>query len=175
MITLYSTGCPKCQVLEKKLNNEGIGFSISNDIDVLTIWAGTNDWAGNVPLGNFGSTNVNEYAGALQYVIEYCGQHFPLMKILLITPMQRFDTTISSWERDSKGAFINPNTNKTLEDFANMVKVYGDAYAIPILDMYHESGFNEYNASAYSTDLLHPSRPGFQRLCWKIIEKAKGL
>lgn len=35
MITLYSTGCPKCQVLEKKLNNEGIEFSISNDIDVL--------------------------------------------------------------------------------------------------------------------------------------------
>lgn len=35
MITLYSTGCPKCQVLEKKLNNEGIEFSISNDIAVL--------------------------------------------------------------------------------------------------------------------------------------------
>jgi glutaredoxin len=35
MITLYSTGCPKCQVLEKKLNKDGIEFTISNDIDSL--------------------------------------------------------------------------------------------------------------------------------------------
>lgn len=35
MITLYSTGCSKCQVLEKKLYNDGIEFNISNDIDTL--------------------------------------------------------------------------------------------------------------------------------------------
>ena len=35
MITLYSTGCPKCQVLEKKLIKDGIEFSISDDIDEL--------------------------------------------------------------------------------------------------------------------------------------------
>lgn len=35
MVTLYSTGCPKCQVLEKKLTKDGIEFSISDDIDEL--------------------------------------------------------------------------------------------------------------------------------------------
>ena len=35
MITLYSTGCPKCQVLEKKLIKDGIEFSISDDVDEL--------------------------------------------------------------------------------------------------------------------------------------------
>ena len=35
MIVLYSTGCSKCQVLEKKLNKDGIEFTISNDIDSL--------------------------------------------------------------------------------------------------------------------------------------------
>lgn len=35
MITLYSTGCPKCQVLEKKMHNDGIEFDISNNIDEL--------------------------------------------------------------------------------------------------------------------------------------------
>ncbi len=35
MVTLYSTGCPKCQVLEKKLAKDGIEFSISDDIDEL--------------------------------------------------------------------------------------------------------------------------------------------
>lgn len=35
MIVLYSTGCPNCIVLEKKLVREGIDFSLSNDIDKL--------------------------------------------------------------------------------------------------------------------------------------------
>ena len=35
MITLYSTGCPKCKVLEKKMHNDGIEFDISDNIDEL--------------------------------------------------------------------------------------------------------------------------------------------
>lgn len=35
MVTLYSTGCPKCQVLEKKLIKDGIEFSVSDDINEL--------------------------------------------------------------------------------------------------------------------------------------------
>jgi len=34
-VVLYSTGCPKCRVLEKKLNTDGIRYSISNDINKL--------------------------------------------------------------------------------------------------------------------------------------------
>lgn len=35
MITLYSTGCPKCNILERRLTNDNIEFEISNDIDKL--------------------------------------------------------------------------------------------------------------------------------------------
>ncbi len=35
MITLYSTGCPKCSILEKRLTNDGISFNVSNNIDEL--------------------------------------------------------------------------------------------------------------------------------------------
>ncbi len=35
MIVLYSTGCPKCKVLEKKLNADNIEYSMSDDIDEL--------------------------------------------------------------------------------------------------------------------------------------------
>lgn len=30
-IILYSTGCPKCKVLEKKMNNAGLEFKIETD------------------------------------------------------------------------------------------------------------------------------------------------
>lgn len=33
MIVLFSTNCPKCKVLEKKLNQANIAFSIDSNID----------------------------------------------------------------------------------------------------------------------------------------------
>ena len=32
---LYSTNCPKCQVLEKKLTTSGIEFEICGDVDLM--------------------------------------------------------------------------------------------------------------------------------------------
>ena len=36
MITLYSTGCPRCNVLVQKLNSKGIEYNVVNDVDVMT-------------------------------------------------------------------------------------------------------------------------------------------
>lgn len=35
MITLYSTNCPRCMVLEKKLAAAGIEYTINNDVDEM--------------------------------------------------------------------------------------------------------------------------------------------
>lgn len=35
-VKLYSTHCPKCIILEKKLNQKNISFEEINDIDVMT-------------------------------------------------------------------------------------------------------------------------------------------
>ena len=35
MVTLYSTGCPKCTVLRKKLENSSIDFCVLYDMDRL--------------------------------------------------------------------------------------------------------------------------------------------
>ena len=34
-VTLYSTHCPKCQVLEKKLAKKGINFTLCDDVDFM--------------------------------------------------------------------------------------------------------------------------------------------
>lgn len=34
-VVLYSTGCPKCNVLEKKLSSAGIEYEIINDADLM--------------------------------------------------------------------------------------------------------------------------------------------
>lgn len=35
MIVLYSTDCPRCHVLEKKLTEAGISFDVSHDVETL--------------------------------------------------------------------------------------------------------------------------------------------
>ena len=34
-IVLYSTGCPKCRILEKKLSEIGVSYDVVNDVDTL--------------------------------------------------------------------------------------------------------------------------------------------
>jgi glutaredoxin len=34
-MTLFSTNCPQCKVLEKKLEQKGLSFEITNDIQEL--------------------------------------------------------------------------------------------------------------------------------------------
>ena len=36
MVTLYSTGCPRCNVLVQKLNSKGIEYDVVNDVDIMT-------------------------------------------------------------------------------------------------------------------------------------------
>lgn len=36
MVTLYSTHCPKCVILEKKMNMKNIEFNTVTDVDLMT-------------------------------------------------------------------------------------------------------------------------------------------
>lgn len=34
-VILYSTGCPKCQILEKKMKQKNINFEINTNVDLM--------------------------------------------------------------------------------------------------------------------------------------------
>lgn len=34
-VILYSTGCPKCSVIKKKLDAKGIEYTENNDVDIM--------------------------------------------------------------------------------------------------------------------------------------------
>ena len=36
MITLYTTHCPRCKVLETKLKNKGLDYSVVDDVNEIT-------------------------------------------------------------------------------------------------------------------------------------------
>lgn len=143
--------------------------------DVMTVWAGTNDWYGGVPLGTLLNGDGNTYYGAVQHVCEEVSTNLPGCKLLLITPLQRNTTNTAEWEEDSRGFKINATTGKTLEDYANAVLETAEIYGIPVLDMFHAGGVNKINIDAWTTDKLHPGKAQFERLAWKIIGKINDM
>lgn len=34
-VTLYSTNCPKCRVLESKLKQHNIGYNVNHDVELM--------------------------------------------------------------------------------------------------------------------------------------------
>lgn len=143
--------------------------------DVMTVWAGTNDWYNGISLGSLLNNDNNTYYGAVQHVCECVSERLPNCKLLLITPLQRLTTNTDDWEVDDRGFRINPTTSKTLEDYANAAIETAEIYGIEVLDMFHRGGVNAKNIDTWTSDRLHPSRAGFEKLCWKIIDKVKSM
>lgn len=143
--------------------------------DVMTVWAGTNDWYNGISLGSLLNNDNNTYYGAVQHVCECVSERLPNCKLLLITPLQRLTTNTDDWEVDDRGFRINPTTSKTLEDYANAAIETAEIYGIEVLDMFHRGGVNAKNIDTWTSDRLHPNRVCFEKLCWKIIGKVKSM
>lgn len=62
MLTLYSTGCPKCKVLKSKLDNKKIEFTIIEDIEVMK-----NKGFNSLPVLDVDGT-IYEFGEAVNYV-----------------------------------------------------------------------------------------------------------
>ena len=65
MITLYSTGCPNCNILGRRLTNDKIEFTVSNDIDKLVEMGFQN-----APILQI-DDNFIDYAGAMKLLKVY--------------------------------------------------------------------------------------------------------
>lgn len=64
-MTLFSTNCPKCHVLEKKLKDSNFSFDISNDIQEL-LDLGYNS----APILKLDNGEYLNFAEALKYISE---------------------------------------------------------------------------------------------------------
>jgi lysophospholipase L1-like esterase len=168
----------------EKINNYGVGgscityaanepypsvttriSSIDNTADIITIFAGTNDY-GNppyMPLGTILDTVNTTFYGAYNYIIQNCISRNPNAKIAIFTPLQR----VSGEDKNTQ--------NLILEDYANACIEIGKKYAIPVLDLFHTSNINKYNASTLLKDGLHPTTAGYIRIAKQVASFLKAI
>ena len=66
-IVLYTTHCPKCKILEKKLNDKNIKYSVCEDVKVMQSLGITS-----VPVLMIDDKKMNYY-DSIQFVNKYNG------------------------------------------------------------------------------------------------------
>lgn len=133
-----------------------VGKTIDPTLDCVTIFAGVNDYRLDKPIGVWGTDDINTYYGAYKSLIEHILTHNPTCRINLWTPLQR--------DKDGYDTIRLNDVGHRLVDYVDAVKVIGREYALPVLDLYAESGFNILTLDTFTNDRLHPNDAGHQRI-----------
>lgn len=138
--------------------------TIPKDANIISVFAGTNDFGYNTAIGKSGDTSTNFY-GSVDTICKYLLTNFPTSQIFFITPLHRKNETVENTQ------------GYMLEDYVNVIRDICNMYSIPVLDFYADGSFN-LNVSGqeiYSSDGLHPLQNGHDLMGYKISRFIENL
>lgn len=139
--------------------------------DVISVFGGTNDQQGNVPIGKIDDGDLTHFAPAfdklIQELLNINGKKFYNPHVFIITPMKSQKT-------------MTPNTQGlTIEDYANCEKEIAKKYSIPVLDLTNTYQFNDAQNSNYAErwmpDHMHPTAVGYDVIGIKVSHFIRNL
>lgn len=147
--------------------------NMSNSADLITVFAGTNDWSQvgkTLVMGSFGDTDSNvSFYGAVDNVISQLITKHPTKTIAVFTPLPR---------SNSFNGAVN-SAGVSLQQISDAIIQVCAKYSIPVLDLYRCSGLFPWNTDANnyyftapgsgSPDGLHPNDLGHQKIADKIL------
>ncbi|WP_165452495.1 SGNH/GDSL hydrolase family protein [Paenibacillus thalictri] len=161
-------GCPMTAGGERDYGaTTHVGRSIENTLDCVTIFAGVNDFRLDKPLGAIGTLDPCTFYGAYASLIEDILVKNPLCRLNLWTPLHR--------DKDGYDIHYVNAAGYRLCDYAEAVAALGRIYALPVLDLYAQSGLNKLTLSNFTTDGLHPNEAGHRRIADMAISFLRGL
>lgn len=165
-----------------------------NEIDAILIFAGTNDYNNNTPLGNFyretakktnsdGTIVTRKYRTLIEDDTTFCGrinktmhflkQNYPNQQIVILTPIHRGFAKFSEKNVQPEENFSN-NLGLYINDYVDVLKQAASIWAVPLIDLFSLSGLHpvldshtRYFLNA-ETDRLHPNSAGNFRLAKTI-------
>jgi lysophospholipase L1-like esterase len=130
-----------------------------NNVDMITIAYGTNDYTGGSFLGERTEFDVFSVCGALKYAIKRIQTTYPHIKILVITPIWRYFGEIGSEEYVDSDTH-NPNGTGTLRDFADAIISASKLMRVPVLESYSNLSISQYNCTNLMVDKTHLNDAG---------------
>ena len=160
------------------------------DPDAMLILMGTNDYNSDVPLGEWWKVvaetvdrdgqnvicrkRVLDYSpdtvrGRINTAMKLLKERYPDRQIVLLTPIHRGFFTCSKTNVQPDEAYAN-SLGLWIDDYVACVREAGSIWAVPVIDLYSESGLMPSLApygrffNRADTDLLHPNSEGSRRM-----------
>ncbi|MDQ0878592.1 lysophospholipase L1-like esterase [Paenibacillus sp. V4I3] len=133
-----------------------VGKTIDASLDCVTVFAGVNDFRLDKPIGGIGSTDIYTFYGAYTTLIEDILAKNPHCRLSLWTPLQR--------DKDGYDIFYVNAVGHRLYDYVEAIKQIGRLYALPVLNLYEQSGLNKLTLPLFTSDGLHPNESGHRRI-----------
>ncbi|MGN0854222.1 MAG: GDSL-type esterase/lipase family protein [Kiritimatiellia bacterium] len=169
--------------------------------DVVFVFAGTNDFNSNTPLGEWFdyavrkvSRNGQEMAlkqrrhkvdsatvrGRINAAILHLRGKFPLARIVLLTPIHRGYAKFCDYNEQPDETFAN-QIGLFIDDYADAIKEAGNIWSVKVVDLnavadiYPNARAHDAFVSRIDTDRLHPSTEGHRRLAEAIAREIGDL
>jgi lysophospholipase L1-like esterase len=157
VVNVAQSGCPMAAGGDRDYGaTVHMGKTLETVPECVTIWAGTNDYRLGKPLGSLDGRDIYTYYGAYVTLVEELLTRNPAARLNLWTPLQRDK---DGWDTE----FVN-EAGYRLTDYVEAVKAIGRRYAIPVLDLYAESGITKLTLDYFTSDRLHPNQAGHERI-----------
>lgn len=173
-----------------------------DSIDAIFIFAGTNDYNGGVPLGEWytvseretlvkgGATerrmyrepvmNDSTFRGRINMVLDFLKTNYPEKQVIMLTPIHRAKARFSGENIQPEELFPN-KLGLYVEEYVNAVKEAANVWAVPVIDLNSISGLyplNDAHARYFhdsETDRLHPNAKGHERMAKAIAYQLLAL
>ena len=139
--------------------------NIPTDRDLVVLFAGTNDWGHNTPLGTIADTTDVSFYGALSVIINGILEANPSTRLVFFTPLHRWGFGDYPYDTDNNGRGF------PLKSYVDAIKEIAELYGVPVIDLFSMACLNpriEAIKTNYVTDGLHPNDAGHAILADRI-------
>lgn len=161
------------------------------EVDAIIIFAGTNDYNSDTPLGDWFRTEKTSvevsglsheirdkripetdeatFRGRINKVMAFLKENFPTQQIILLTPIHRAQARFGDNNIQPEEAFPN-KLGLYVDAYVDVVKEASNIWAVPVIDLHSISGLYPMSDAHTpyfhneKTDRLHPNAAGHYRM-----------
>ena len=140
-----------------------------DNIDIITIFAGTNSYTSNVNIDDTEDFNTRTIQGTINYIVKQIHTNYPNITIYFFTPIPRMWKVNDVWQWSDD--YTPTNITYKLYDLCASIEKAAKRNHVNVCDLYWGLGWNKYNFMNFSndakTDGTHPYN-GFDRIASKM-------
>lgn len=171
------------------------------NVDAILVFIGTNDYNGNIPLGEWYSYSDQKtiddgpvevvrrhrelnyddstFRGRANTTVRWLKTNYPDKQIIFLTPIHRGYAKFNDKNIQPEESFANA-CGHFIDEYVQAVKEIADVWAVPVIDLSAISGLypmldehSHYFRNA-DTDRLHPNTPGQLRMAYALAYQLMG-